>query len=183
MMVLGIAQELACEVLPYTVAGHAADARAPRRPASCSRPPSRGRTSPTTVRRSATGRASPARSPTAAPARCPAHGPTSANRRRWSRSRQTMNAQRCWFFELLARRPARRMCSRWSSSSGRSAKRRTTRRDDTASQTRTRAPRDSPAGPARRPQRAVSASTRLVGARQRDLDECPEAARHGVDRR
>ena len=46
-----------------------------------------------------------------------------------------MNAQRCWFLELLARRPAWRMRSRCSSSSGRSAKRRTTRWDVTASQT------------------------------------------------
>ena len=60
---------------------------------------------------------------TAAPARWPAHGPTSARARRWSRSRQTMNVQRCRFLLLPARRPARRMRSRWSASSGRSAKR------------------------------------------------------------
>ena len=47
--------------------------------------------------------------PTAAPARCPAYRPTSASCRRCSRSRQTMNAQRCWFFELFARRPAWRI--------------------------------------------------------------------------
>ena len=33
-------------------------------------------------------------------------------RARWARSRHTMNAQRCWFFELSARRPARRIRSR-----------------------------------------------------------------------
>ena len=71
----------------------------------------------------------------AAPARCPAYGPTLLSSRRCSRSRHTMNAQRCWFLELLARRPACRMRSRWSGSSGRSANWRTTRRDWTTRQT------------------------------------------------
>ncbi len=47
--------------------------------------------------------------PTAAPARCPAHGPTLERARRWSRSRHTMNVQRCRFLVLAARRPARRI--------------------------------------------------------------------------
>ena len=66
--------------------------------------------------------------PTAAPARWPAHGPTFASSRRRSRSRQTMNAQRCWFFELPARRPAWRIRSRCAGSSGRSANARIARR-------------------------------------------------------
>ena len=38
-----------------------------------------------------------------------------------SRSRHTMNVQRCWFLLLPARRPAWRIRSRWAASSGRSA--------------------------------------------------------------
>ena len=57
----------------------------------------------------------------------------SASSRRCSRSRQTMNAQRCWFLELPERRPARRMRSRWAGSSGRSANRRTARFEAMAS--------------------------------------------------
>ena len=64
---------------------------------------------------------------TAAPARCPAHGPTAASSARWARSRQTMNVQRCWFLLLPECRPASRIALQVAASSGRSAKRRTTR--------------------------------------------------------
>ena len=47
----------------------------------------------------------------------------------------TTNAQRCWFLELAARRPAWRIRSTWASSSGRSANSRTERRIEIAGQT------------------------------------------------
>ena len=58
----------------------------------------------------------------AAPAMWPAYGPTVESARRRSRSSTTMNAQRCWFLELCARRPASRICSRCAGSSGRPSK-------------------------------------------------------------
>ena len=115
---------------------HAADPELPGRPASCSRPPARDRTSPTA--------AGPVRR---------GSGVTSATRRRGTRDvagprperRQllrggrgpgtTMNVQRCRFLLLPERRPAWRIRSRWSALSGRSAKRRIARFRATADQT------------------------------------------------
>ena len=118
--------------------------------------------------------------PTAAPARWPAHGPTVESARRRSRSRQTMKAQRCWFFEEPARRPALRIRSRCAASSGRSANARIARRVAIARPDRVvrrrSGSRGSVAGGAR-----LGARDRLRRARQGDLGERPEAARAVLD--
>ena len=92
-----------------------------------------------------------------------------------------MNAQRCWFFELPARRPALRIRSRCAGSSGRSANARIARRVAIAAQTGSSAlgrrhGARSPAG---------SGSGRGIGfvaPGQGDLGERPEAARAVLDR-
>ena len=93
--------------------------RAPRPPASCSGPPGRGRTGSTAgrpvdagsgvTRAIADGRARRGGRPTARP---------SSSSSRCSRSRQTMNVQRCRFLLLPARRPASRIRSRWRPRAG-----------------------------------------------------------------
>ena len=126
MVVLGVAEEPPGEVVLVDRRRARCRSRAPRRPASCSRRPAeveqdRERAS------AAAGSGVTRATATAAPARWPAHGPTAASSARCSRSRQTMNSQRWRFFELAARRPALRIRTRCSGSSGRSANRRTTR--------------------------------------------------------
>ena len=71
----------------------------------------------------------------AAPAMWPAKGPTVDRARSRSRSSTTMNAQRCRFFELWARRPASRIWSRSACASGRPSNDRIARLAWTASRT------------------------------------------------
>ena len=121
MVVRGVAEELAAPDRARRPSPARCRSRAPRRPASCCRRPSRGRTGPRAGCPPPFGSGVTSATATAAPARWPAHGPTFASWSRCSRSRQTMNCQRWRFFELAARRPALRIRTRSSGSSGRSA--------------------------------------------------------------
>src|SRR3954447_234131 len=119
----------------------------------------------------------------AAPATCPANGPTAASCVRCSRSVQTTKCQRWRFFELGARRPAWRIRSSTSGSSGRPWNDRQARNLETASPTftlledlgRAVAALEPPLVRSRRPARPVVEVDEEVGI---DLHAAVRAAVH-----